>query len=61
MSAQKGRRLGMPDDFYEKIDIHVHIPEGATNLKSGPSAGITVATSIASATFKKVGKKEIWP
>jgi ATP-dependent Lon protease len=54
----KGRRLGMPDDFYEKVDIHVHIPEGATP-KDGPSAGITVATSIASALLRKSVKRNL--
>jgi ATP-dependent Lon protease len=54
----KGRRLGLSDDFYEKIDIHIHIPEGATP-KDGPSAGITVATSIVSALLRKPVKRNL--
>jgi ATP-dependent Lon protease len=43
----RAERLGIPTDFFENLDLHIHVPAGAVP-KDGPSAGVTIATSLAS-------------
>src|SRR5580692_3820825 len=53
----RAEALGLSDDFYQKVDVHVHFPEFVR--KDGPSAGVTMATSLASALIKVPVKRDL--
>lgn len=55
---RRADELALPEDFNTKTDLHIHLPEGAIP-KDGPSAGITMATAIASALTGKAVRHDV--
>lgn len=57
-ARSKSKEFNLDPDFYEKIDIHIHVPAGAIP-KDGPSAGVTMATSLISALTRIPVRKDV--
>ncbi len=54
----RARRIGASEEFYDKVDVHIHVPAGAVP-KDGPSAGITMATALASAVTSRPVRRDV--
>lgn len=57
-ARSRAGRLGLESDLFDKLDIHVHVPAGATP-KDGPSAGVAVATALVSTLCKRLARRDV--